>query len=94
MSNQQRKLVEIRKRIAKLNILIQRYRQIKNTLDNSFYTVTRIDTNKYSRPKNYKILLQRYVNRVKGRRTHNNNNNNENNNNNNDNLYVRGRRYR
>jgi hypothetical protein len=94
MSNQQRKLVEIRKRIAKLNILIQRYRQIKNTLDNSFYTVTRIDTNKYSRPKNYKILLQRYVNRVKGRRTRNNNNNNENNNNNNDNLYVRGRRYR
>ena len=92
MSNQQRKLVEIRKRIAKLNILIQRYRQIKNTLDNSFYTVTRIDTNKYSRPKNYKILLQRYVNRVKGRRTRNNNNNNENNNN--DNLYVRGHRYR
>ena len=92
MSSQQRKLVEIRKRIAKLNILIQRYRQIKNTLDNSFYTVTRIDTNKYSRPKNYKILLQRYVNRVKGRRTRNNNNNNENNNN--DNLYVRGHRYR
>lgn len=93
MYNQQRKLVEIRKRIAKLNILIQRYRQIKNTLDSSFYTVTRIDTNKYSRPKNYKILLQRYVNRVKGRRTRNNNNNNENNNNN-DNLYVRGHRYR
>jgi hypothetical protein len=88
---QQRKLVVLRQRITRLNQLIQKYKQLKNTLNNSFLTVTRVNTNRYSRPKNYKVLLQRYINRVQGRRSHNNNNDNNNNNNN---SLVYGRRYR
>jgi len=90
---QQRKLAALRHQVVKLNLLIQRYKQLKNTLNNSFLTVTRVNTNRYSRPKNYKVLLQRYINRVQGRRSrYNNDNNNENNNNNNSPVY--GRRYR
>ena len=76
---QQRKIAALRQHIAKLNFLIQKYKQIKNTLNDSFLRVTRVNTNRYSRPKNYKILLQRYVNKVQHRRHYNNNNNNNNN---------------
>ena len=91
---QQRKLVLLRQRVTRLTQLIQKYKQLKNTLNNSFLTVTRVNTNRYSRPKNYKVLLQRYINKVQGgRRSHYNNNNNENNNNENNSPVYR-RRYR
>ena len=79
---QQRKLAALRQHITRLNQLIQRYKQLKNTLNNSFLRVTSVNTDRYGRPRNYKILLQRYVNKMQGRRSHYNNNNNNNNNNN------------
>ena len=83
MPYDRQRLAALRQHIVRLNILIQKYRQIKNTLNNSFLRVTRVNTNtnNYRKPRNYKILLQQYMNKIKGRRSRyqsNNNNNNEN----------------
>jgi hypothetical protein len=76
----QQKIAELKRRVQKLQALILRYKAIKNTLNNSFYTATRVNTYRYSKPKNYKILLYKYMNAIKGRkprRNENNENNNE-----------------
>jgi hypothetical protein len=78
----ERKRVALQQHVSKLTTLIQKYKQLKNMLNNSFLTVTRVNTNRYSRPRNYKLLLQKYIDKIQGRRSRYNNNNNNNNNNN------------
>ena len=52
-----------------------------------------MNTNRYGRAKNYNILLEKYINKIQGRRSHRNNTNYNYNSGNNNREYVRGRGY-